>query len=180
MVCVFWASVCWSGNSFPDQFDTDIKKASKQFLPGVDWRLLKAQYYQESLLKTDAVSPVGAAGIAQFMPGTWSDVSKQLGYKNLNPHMAKPAILAGAFYMSKLRQTWKAPRPEADKHSLALASYNAGAGHLIKAQKLCGGANAYAGIARCLPQVTGRHSRETITYVQRIWKIWAQMVIGNA
>jgi len=179
MVCVFWVSVCWSGNSFPDHYDTQIKKATEQYLPGVDWRLLKAQYFQESRLKTDAVSPVGATGIAQFMPGTWADVSKHLGYEKLNPRMAQPAILAGAYYMSKMRQTWRAPRAEADKHSLALASYNAGAGHLIKAQKLCGGANAYADIARCLPRVTGRHSRETITYVKRIWTYWTQMVVAG-
>jgi len=176
MVCVFSVSACWSASSFPSHYDKQIEQAAKRYLPNVDWRLLKAQYFQESRLQPDAESPVGAQGIAQFMPGTWSDVSRQLGYVKLNPRMAGPSILAGAYYMSRMRNTWRAPRPEADRHSLAMASYNAGAGHLIKAQKLCGGANAYASIARCLPQVTGRHSRETITYVQRIWKYWTQMV----
>jgi len=144
----------------------------------VDWRLLKAQYYQESRLNPAAVSPVGAAGVAQFMPGTWQDVSRELGYDGLHPHMAEPAILAGAYYMAKLRIFWSAPRPEADRYSLALASYNAGAGHLVKAQRLCGGVNLYQKIAHCLPDVTGRHSRETITYVKRIWKYWMQMLVG--
>ena len=176
MVCVFSASVCWSASSFPDRYDTDIEAAATRYLPQTDWRLLKAQYYQESRLQPDAVSPVGAVGIAQFMPGTWADVSRSLGFEKLNRRMAQPAILAGAYYMAKLHGVWKAPRPAADRHSLAMASYNAGAGHLIKAQRLCGGVNAYAEIARCLPRVTGHHSRETITYVQRIWKYWTQMV----
>jgi len=48
------------------------------------------------------------------------------------------------------------------------ASYNAGAGNIIRAQSLCGGALDWTGIAPCLPQVTGHHAHETITYVERI------------
>lgn len=40
---------------------------------GLDWHLLKAQAYVESGLDPQAVSPVGAKGIAQFMPATWQD-----------------------------------------------------------------------------------------------------------
>ncbi len=162
---------------FPDHYDQEIKKASRQYLPGLDWRLLKAQFYQESHLKPEAVSPVGAAGVAQFMPGTWRDVSRELGFKNVSPHMAKPAILAGAYYMAKLRQGWRSPRPEADRYSLALASYNAGFGNLLKAQKKSGGKNLYPEIVAYLPKVTGRHSKETTDYVRRIWRYWTQMVL---
>ena len=147
-------------------------------MPGVDWRVLKAQYFQESRLDPSAESPVGAAGIAQFMPGTWRDLAPALGYEGLSPHVAEPAIELGAYYMGKLRATWSAPRPDADRHSLAMASYNAGLGHLLEAQRLCGGPNHYADIVDCLPDVTGRHSRETITYVKRIWRYWAQMLVG--
>ena len=60
---------------------------------------------------------------------------------------------------------------------LAAASYNAGAGHLIKAQRLCDGRNLYREIIPCLPQVTGRHSAETIDYVQKIiGRWWPQML----
>ena len=131
----------------------------------------KAQLYQESLLEPDARSHVGAEGLAQFMPGTWKDVSRQMGLGNVSPRDAKYAIDAGAFYMAQLRRTWRAPRPALDRHFLAAASYNAGSGHLIKAQKLCSGPALYADIIVCLPQVTGRHSKETITYVERI-KQW--------
>ena len=177
MASAFWASACWSVSSFPDRYDAQIKQAANLYLPGEDWRLLKAQYYQESLLNPEAVSPVGATGIAQFMPGTWLEVSRELNMQQLNPRMAKPAILAGAYYMAKLKRVWKAERTNADRYSLALASYNAGAGNLIKAQRKCGGVNEYAGIAKCLPDITGRYSKETLTYVKRIWGYWVTMLV---
>ena len=132
------------------------------------------------MLDPDAVSPVGATGLAQFMPGTWADVSRQLGLHGVPPTHARHAIDAGAYYMARLQRTWSAPRPFMDRHMLAQASYNAGAGHLIKAQRLCTQqtqkpAALYADIIKCLPQVTGHHSRETITYVQRIAR-WRAMM----
>lgn len=140
----------------------------------------KAQLYQESLLKPDAVSPVGARGLAQFMPGTWAEVSRQIGYQGRSPHEARPAIHAGAYYMGRLRSQWSAPRPEADRHSLAMASYNAGLGNLLKAQRKAEGAAAYARISARLHEVTGRHARETKTYVKRTWRWWAAMLTGGA
>lgn len=173
------APACWSASYFPDRYDSAIKSAVETYLPGHDWRLLKAQYYQESLLRPDAVSPAGAQGIAQFMPGTWTEVMGQLGKgQHLTPFMAEPAIDAGAFYMARMLRIWFSPRPPMDRYSLALASYNAGAGNLIAAQRECHGVLLYAEIIGCLPAITGRHSRETITYVQRIWGYWQVMVLG--
>lgn len=140
--------------------------------PGMDWRLLKAQCFQESTLRPDAVSPVGAFGLCQFMPGTASDVSKSLGVTVDDFWKPSVSIRAAGFYMGRLHRTWSAPRPVMDRHMLAMASYNAGAGHLIKAQRLCDNHNLYREIIPCLPQVTGRHSAETIDYVQKIIGQW--------
>ncbi len=127
-------------------------------------------------MNPNAVSPVGAEGIAQFMPGTWRDVSRQMGIPyGISPRDAKWAIDAGAYYMARQRRTWSSPRPDLDRHFLAAASYNAGAGNLLKAQRLCRGAVLYDEIIACLPAVTGRHSRETITYVKRIQRWRAEM-----
>ncbi|MDO6466791.1 transglycosylase SLT domain-containing protein [Neptunomonas phycophila] len=177
LACALSVPACSSASSFPDRYDNQIQSAAKKFLPGIDWRLWKAQLYQESRLNPSAVSPVGAAGLAQFMPGTWVEVSRELGYGNISPHMTKQSIDAGAYYMAKMRKIWSAPRPEADRHSLAMASYNAGAGNLIKSQKKAQGASSYAEIIAKLPQVTGRYSEETKTYVQRIWSYWTQMLV---
>jgi soluble lytic murein transglycosylase-like protein len=139
---------------------------------------LKAQLYQESLLNPAAVSPVGARGVAQFMPGTWREVCHAMGMGRISPHTARPAIHAAAYYMARLYMGWKSPRPDMDRWDLARASYNAGFGNLLAAQRAAGGANRYAAIIKALPQITGHHSRETITYVERIHQIFRRLSCG--
>ena len=159
--------------SYPSLFDSLFKTYSEAYLP-TDWRLLKAQCYQESRLDNWAMSPVGAQGLCQFMPATWRDMQKQLGTDAgaFNPMLN---IRAGALYMRRLRRSWHSPRPERDRHSLALASYNAGLGNLLKAQRRCDMATLWPEIADCLEQVTGEHSRETLQYVSAIWRFYRDM-----
>ena len=155
---------------FAARFDDDIKSAVRTYWPGYPfWLAWKAQLYQESHLDPYAVSPVGARGIAQFMPGTWEQTAAAMLY----PHAASPnnatlAIKAGAYYMARMRAIWLYDRPEADRHDLATASYNAGAGNIIKAQSACNDARHWSDIAPCLSQITGHHSRETLDYVDKI------------
>lgn len=173
-------SALCSASTFLDRYDKQFESAAETFLPGVDWRLVKAQCYQESLLQPDAVSPVGAQGLCQFMPPTWEEARTALDWPPQASAFAPDlAITAAAWYDAKLRSFWRSPRPHADRMSLVFASYNAGAGHLARAQRLCDGALEYAGIIRCLPAVTGRHSRETITYVERIWGYWTRMLLNG-
>lgn len=151
------------------EYDDEVRSSVKRYWADFpDWLYWKAQLYQESLLDPDARSAVGALGVAQFMPATWLQVTQQLGWSGVSARDARYAIDAGAFYMASLRRTWRAPRPALDRHRLAEASYNAGAGNLIRAQALCGGRALYAEISPCLPQVTGRFAQETLTYVVRI------------
>lgn len=164
---------------FPDRYDDAIRSAAERWLPGWDWRLYKAQLYQESMLDPDARSPVGASGIAQFMPATWREVAPAIGAGNRARTEPRPAIKAGAYYDAKLQRIWTAPRPKADRISLVLASYNAGAGNVLDAQRACGGPNQYACVIRCLPEITGEHAQETRTYVKRTWRWWRAMVIGG-
>ena len=72
---------------------------------------------------------------------------------------------------------WSAPRPWQDRHKLALASYNAGFGNLLAAQRACGWPNLYEQIVACLPEITGRYARETLDYAPRIWRWWKLMEI---
>ncbi len=103
------------------------------------------------------------------MPGTWGDLSRRLEFPPAaSPHDAKLAIEAGAVYDADLRQQWSRNRPPMEAHRLALASYNAGTGHILKAQRACGGASLWSGISPCLSQVTGQHAGETLGYVTRI------------
>ncbi len=162
-----------------DQYDERIRQAAEAYLPKRDWRLYKAQLIAESALNPNAVSPAGAQGIAQFMPGTWAEVSQELAL----PPTAEAtdplfAIPAGAYYMGRLVGKWTSPRPDIDRYCLALASYNAGFGNLLKAQWITGGANDYATIIAALPQVTGAHADETTRYVPRILREFNQLVTG--
>lgn len=156
-------------SGIPKKYDFLFAGYTEKYMPGVDPDLLKAQCWQESRFKEKAVSPVGAAGLCQFMPGTFRDVSKTLRFPNgataFDPALS---IQSAAFYMGNLRRSWASPRPEVDRYNLALASYNAGLGHLLKAQRLSGGSNLYRDIIVKLPLVTGDNSKETREYVIRI------------
>lgn len=166
-----------SGHSFPAKYDSAIERAATTWLPGVPWRLYKAQLWQESRLDPAARSPAGAEGLAQFMPATAAEIWPLLGYGLVDRRAVAPAIEAGAFYMGRLRRSWSSPRPWADRHQLALASYNAGLGHILAAQKACHGALLYAPIMACLPQITGAHARETLNYAPAIWRWWQLMEV---
>ena len=149
------------------------------FLPlGTDWRLPKAQCYQESLLNPFAVSPVGAVGLCQFMSGTWSDaVDANQSLSGLDRRNPEGSILAAGWYMGRLHKAWRAERPAMDRYMLAAASYNAGLGHIVASQRACGGVNAYSGVIACLHKITGRHALETRTYVERIVGKWWPMML---
>jgi soluble lytic murein transglycosylase-like protein len=97
----------------PPRFAPAIGAAAQRW--NVSAALLAAQLYAESGFNPFAVSPAGAQGIAQFMPGT----ARSLGLAN--PFDATRAIDAQAHLMRDLlRQLGSVP--------LALAAYNAGPG----------------------------------------------------
>lgn len=146
-------------------------------MPVVNWKLLKSQCFAESSFRPDVISPAGAMGICQFMPLTWKDVENGTKIQG-NPFDAKLNIQFAAYYMNRLRRSWSAPRPDRDRHSLAMASYNAGFGNLLHAQRLCRNAALYNDIIVCLPRVTGHNSEETITYVERIWRFYRRLLLS--
>ncbi len=129
----------------------------------------KAQLYQESKLQPEATSPVGAQGIAQIMPRTWREILPQLEIGEASAYDVKPAIDGGALYMAQQRRfpDWRS-WPDPERHKMAQAAYNAGAGNIRKALRLCADAVTWRAISSCLPAVTGRHAVETQTYVNRI------------
>lgn len=162
----------------PDLYDDAFRDATELWLPGRDWRELKAQCYQESLLRPAALSPAGARGLCQFMPATWAEVARRLpGRLGAEPpeHPIASIHAAGA-YMRQLRRSWTASRPDWERQRLAWGSYNTGLGNMLKAQRACkvtpecppSLCRDWPEIAAALPSVTGRHALETQTYVVRI------------
>lgn len=161
-----------------DRYDDLIKSAANLYLPTTDWRLYKAQLWQESRLNPDAVSPAGAAGVAQFMAPTWKEWSAKAGFPEADRFHPEPSIFTGAMYMQHLIKSWSRGRPEMDRHCLAMASYNAGLGSILKAQKAAGDPAGYAEIISGLESVTKHHSKETIQYVQKILGFYVVQITG--
>lgn len=157
-------------------YDVSIKKWASIYTPEYPWYWNKAQLIAESNLNPNADSPVGAMGVGQFMPDTWSQMQRELGFStSVTAYSAPHNIQAHAYYMRQLRSQFKKPRPEVDRHSLALASYNAGLGNILKAQAKGGNSLLYKPMIQALPLVTGKHSKETSDYVTRIWSITKQI-----
>ena len=110
------------------------------------------------------------------MPKTWTEVAGELDIAE-GPGSVQ-AIEASAYYMAKLRRSWRAERTALQRHTLAQASYNAGMGSILKAQRLCGDARLWPEIDPCLSGVTGpRNAHETRTYVDRISAIHKRLEV---
>jgi hypothetical protein len=116
---------------------------------GVDPVLLYAQMHQESSFKRAAISPKGARGLMQLMPGT----AARFGVTNIfDP---KQNIEGGARYMRFLLDAFDGDI------ALALAGYNAGEGAVLK-------------YGRRIPPY-----RETQEYVRRISERYEQLRDGE-
>lgn len=165
-----------SHGQYRNDWDRDFKGAAEIFMPYAPWQLLKAQCIAESALDPLAVSPVGAQGLCQFMPNTWADMQRR-DASFINPFDPEASIYAAAMYMADLNRFWRSPRPFEDRYCLAMASYNAGAGNLVKAQKLATDKVHCKPIMCELHRVTGHHSKETNEYVRRIMRIYPQLLL---
>ena len=165
-------------NPLTTPYKNIIQQYGNQYLPGYDHRLIAAQIMQESAFNPNAISPAGAMGLMQIMPNTWTELSQDQP-ENSNPYDPEQNIKLGCKYMAQRLKGWTAPRPANDKICLALASYNAGFGNILKAQKAANGANDYANIIKHLPSITGHHATETKDYVRKILNYYNGFVTGG-
>ncbi|MCD6334172.1 MAG: transglycosylase SLT domain-containing protein [Candidatus Latescibacteria bacterium] len=109
------------------RYDHLVRKYAKRY--GFDCRLILAQIKHESEFDPNAVSPSGARGLMQIMPFT----ARSLGVKN--PHDPRANIAAGVRYLRKQYDIFKKEKG-VDRLCFALASYHAGFGHVVDAQKI--------------------------------------------
>ena len=111
-----------------------VKYGNMYASKGISPEFLAAQGKQESGYDPTAKSPAGALGISQFMPGTWGDWKKALGFPDsATPFDPEYAIHAQAAMMASLRGV--VAHLANNKQSvtqLSLAAYNAGAGNVEK------------------------------------------------
>ncbi|HEC12027.1 MAG TPA: membrane-bound lytic murein transglycosylase MltF [Acidiferrobacteraceae bacterium] len=143
----------------------------------LDWRLLAAQAYQESLWNPEAVSPTGVRGIMMLTNRT----ARFLNVKDrVDPY---ESISGGTLYLRDLIDRVPATVEEPDRTWMALAAYNVGMGHLEDARvitaKQGGNPNIWKDVRERLPLLAKpawyrktRHGYargyEPVQYVRRI------------
>lgn len=99
---------------FAGRYESEIKTAAQEH--GVDPALVRAVIHAESAFNEKALSPVGAQGLMQLMPGTALEVGVQ------NAMVAADNIRGGVTYLAKMLERFKGDT------QLATAAYNAGPG----------------------------------------------------
>lgn len=162
------------------RYDDTFRKYTKRYFGvGFDWRLFKAQGMAESNLDSAALSWVGARGIMQLMPTTFSEIASR------NPeiaHIDDPEwnIAAGIFYDRTLWRLWEQDSVASHRKEFMLASYNAGRGTILRAQLRARldsmDYRTWPAIERVAPKVGRWRYTETLGYVRRIDSLHAALV----
>lgn len=111
---------------YPKAYQNNVISESvrRKISPYIVWSIMKA----ETQYKSDAISPVGAVGLMQFMPYTSLKVAELIKDRNHNPRdLFNPdmAIQYGAAYLKKLSLEFD------DQIPLVAAAYNGGP-HRVK------------------------------------------------
>jgi membrane-bound lytic murein transglycosylase F len=111
-------------------YDDLIRKYARKY--GLDWRLVAAQMFQESGFDPKAKSWAGARGLMQVMPGT----AREMGFDPKDLYDPETSIAAGTLYMHRMIKLKHPNLPPEERYRFALASYNAGYGHVLDARKI--------------------------------------------
>ncbi|UUY08614.1 membrane-bound lytic murein transglycosylase MltF [Pseudomonas sp. J452] len=110
------------------RYEQHFKQAAEKHK--VDWRLLAAVGYQESLWQPEATSKTGVRGLMMLTQGT----AQAMGVANrLDP---RQSIMGGGKYLALIHSGLAEDLGEPDRTWFALAAYNIGIAHLGDARKL--------------------------------------------
>ncbi len=121
--------------TFAQHLQQRLPKYEKHFksyakVEQVDWRLLAAIGYQESMWQPEVTSKTGVRGLMMLTQRT----AQAMGVSNrLDP---KQSIQGGAKYFMKIKAELDDSIQEPDRTWFALAAYNVGSGHLEDARTL--------------------------------------------
>ncbi|WP_210712555.1 membrane-bound lytic murein transglycosylase MltF [Pseudomonas sp. MWU349] len=110
------------------KYEKHFKASAKQ--EKLDWRLLAAVGYQESMWQAEVTSKTGVRGLMMLTQNT----AQAMGVSNrLDP---RQSISGGAKYLAYIKEQLDDKIEEPDRTWFALAAYNVGTGHLDDARKL--------------------------------------------
>lgn len=134
----------------------------EHYAGSLDWRLLAALSYQESMWNPRAKSPTGVRGIMMLTLNT----AKQVNVTNrLAPEQN---IRGGADYLTTLVNRIPDRIPQPDRTWLALASYNVGWGHVNDARIITevqgGSPDKWADVKKRLPLLIKKRYYRTTKY----------------
>lgn len=113
-----------------DETLPDYIELFQRYAGDIDWRLLAAVSYQESLWDPWARSPTGVRGMMMLTLPT----ARSMGVRSRLD--AEQSIRGGARYLQRLHQRLPARITEPDRTWFALAAYNVGLGHLNDAREI--------------------------------------------
>lgn len=152
---------------------TLLREAHSQWGLGAPVPAFAAQVHQESGWRPDAVSRVGARGLAQFMPATarWWCERTRVAQSDCLPHNPAWALRALVGYDKFLFDRAPVRMSDFDRLWLALRGYNGGEGHWQAEARSTGlreptlaDIDRACGTARRAPV----HCRENLHYPRRI------------
>ena len=155
-----------------DRYDATFRKYSKRYFGiGHDWRIFKAQAMAESEMNPNAVSWVGARGLMQLMPSTYKAIqSRSSTFGSIDD--PEWNIAAGILHSRGLWRRWERDSIETDRREFMFASYNAGEGTIMNAQRACVARSldrrAWRSVETVAPEVPRWRYRETLGYVRKI------------
>ncbi len=159
------------------RYDDTFRRYSKRFFGvGFDWRYFKAQGMAESGLDPTATSYVGARGVMQLMPSTYRDItSRRPDFGAIDD--PEWNIAAGIMHDRYLWKLWAKSIAEPERPAFMFGSYNAGEGTIMRAQNtardVVGSAEAWSHIEQVAPTVPRWRYRETLGYVRKIDRYYA-------
>ena len=110
------------------KYEAQFRKMASEL--GLDWRLLAAIGYQESLWNPNAISPTGVRGLMMLTLRT----AQEMGV--LNRRNPEQSIEGGSRYFKKLYERLPDAIVEPHRTWFALAAYNTGYGHVMDARRL--------------------------------------------
>ena len=136
----------------------------------LDYLLMMAQGYQESMLDQNARSAAGAIGVMQIMPGTGRDMNTG------DITQLEPNIHAGVKYIRLLQDRYfqASPMDALNKTLFSFAAYNAGPARVsqLRARAERQGLDPNVWLKNVEIVAAEKIGAETVTYVSNIYKYY--------